>query len=61
MVDNMNYIFIELFASIIIYILAAIIGVFVKRNNIFMVPTIFSLMFGLYTSFRLLLKCGAFK
>jgi hypothetical protein len=56
MLDDINNIFIDLFAGIIIYILAVIIGVFVKRNNEFMIPIIFGLMFGHYISFRLFLK-----
>jgi hypothetical protein len=56
MLDDINNIFIDLFAGIIIYILSVIIGVFVKRNNEFMIPIIFGLMFGHYISFRLLLK-----
>jgi hypothetical protein len=55
MLDNINYILIDLFAGIIIYILAIIIGVFVKKNNEFMIPIIFGLMFGYYISFRSLL------
>ena len=53
MLDNIISIFIDLFASIIIYILAVIIGVvFVKRKNEFTIPIIFGLMFGVYTFFR---------
>jgi len=52
MVDNINFILIGLFEGIIIYILAMIIGIFIKRNNKFMVPIIFGLMFGCYISFH---------
>jgi hypothetical protein len=58
MLDNINYILINLFAGIIIYILAVIIGVFVKRNNEFIIPIIFGLMFGSYILFRSLSKCA---
>ena len=56
MLDNINYILIDLFVGIIIYILAVIIGVFVKKNNEFMTPIIFGLMFGCYISIRSLSK-----
>ena len=56
MLDNINSILIDLFAGIIIYILAVFIGIFVKRNNEFMIPIIFGLMFGFYISFRSLSK-----
>ena len=56
MLDNINYrySFIDLFAAIIIYILAVIIGAVIivvfKRKNEFTIPIIFSLMFfGVYT------------
>ena len=52
MLDNINNILIDLFAGIILYILAVFISIFFKRNNEFMVPIIFGLMFGLYMSFR---------
>jgi hypothetical protein len=52
MLNNIHYILMDLVAGIIIYILAVIIGVFIKRNNEFMIPTIFGLMFGCYISFR---------
>jgi uncharacterized membrane protein len=52
MLDNINSILIDLFVAIIIYILAVFIGVFVKRNNGFMIPILFGLMFGLYISLR---------
>lgn len=52
MLDNINYILIDLFTGIMIYILAIFVGVFVKRNNEFIVPIIFGLMFGIYMSFR---------
>jgi hypothetical protein len=58
MLDNINSILIDLFVGIIIYILAVFIGVFVKRNNEFIIPIIFGLMLGLYTSFRSLSKCA---
>jgi hypothetical protein len=56
MLNDINNIFIDLFAVILIYILAVIIATFVKRNNEFMIPIIFGLMFGIYISFRSLLK-----
>ena len=56
--NNIYYILIDLFVGIIIYILAIIIGVFVKKNNEFMIPIIFGLMFGCYISFRSLSKCA---
>jgi hypothetical protein len=56
MLDNINSTLIDLVAGIIIYILAVFIGVFVKRNNEFMIPIIFGIMFGHYISFRSLLK-----
>lgn len=52
MLDNINSTLIDLFVGIIIYILAVFIGIFVKRNNEFMIPILFGLMFGLYISFR---------
>ena len=52
MLDNINYILFDLFVGIIIYILAVFIGVFLKRNNEFIVPSIFGLLFGLYLSSR---------
>lgn len=56
MLDNIHSIWVDLFSGIIIYMLAVIVGVFVKRNNEFMIPIIFGLMFGCYISFRSLLK-----
>ena len=52
MLENINYILIDLFTGIMIYILAVFVGVFVKKNNEFIVPIIFGLMFGIYTLFR---------
>jgi hypothetical protein len=52
MLENINYILIDLFTGIMIYILAIFIGIFIKRNNEFIVPIIFGLMFCIYTLFR---------
>jgi len=62
MVDNVNSILIDLFAGIIIYILAVFIGVFIKRNNEFYSPVIFGLMYGNYIALRsLIVYNGSFK
>ena len=51
-----NFILIDLFVGVAIYILAAFIGVYLKRNKEFMTPVIFGLMYGNYISIRSLLS-----
>ena len=48
MLSNVNNILIELFFAVLVYFLAVYIGAFIKRNNEFYYPVIFSLIYGNY-------------
>ena len=61
MLDNINSIFIDLFAGFIIYILAVFVGIFIKKNNEFMIPIIFGIMFSSYLSIYQLYTMGEKK
>jgi hypothetical protein len=62
MLSNINPLLIDLFACIIIYILAVFIGAFIKRNKEFYYPVIFGLMYGNYITLRsLIVDNGYFK